>query len=133
MSIRNSPHDCIIDLHHRTTVRGGPSHSQTLGSVAVGVNQVSVGRLWVRVGVGVPTIRSTRVGSEDDLGSTFGLCETRQDENDLDGTSSSERGRTATHQTIQHAAQVSANLEGQDGTIDNSKIVNTVLVTSFDT
>jgi hypothetical protein len=73
MSIRNSAHDCIIDLHHRTTVRRGPSHSQTLGSVAVGVNQVSVGGLRVRVGVGVPTIRSTRVGSEDHLGSTFGL------------------------------------------------------------
>jgi hypothetical protein len=59
--------------------------------------------------------------------------EMRQDEIDSDGTSCSERGLTTTHQTIQHAAQVSANLEGQDGTIDNSKVVNTVLVTSFDT
>ena len=73
MSISNFPHKRIIDLHYGTTVRGGSSDSQTLCSVSVGVNEVSVGRLWVWVGVGVPTIRFTRVGSEDDLGSTFGL------------------------------------------------------------
>ena len=79
MSIFQFPHKRIIDLHHGTTVRGGSSDSQTLCSVSVGVNEVSVGRLWGRIGVGVPTIRFTRVGSEDDLGSTFGLriCDKR--------------------------------------------------------